>query len=43
VRASWPVNLALGVAALSVLWLGVAPGTILSAAEQAVSVLSGGG
>ena len=41
--ASWPVNVALGVAALSMLWLGVAPNTLLSAAEQAVTALAGGG
>ena len=43
VGASWPVNVALGVAALSMLWLGVAPNTLLSAAEQAVTALAGGG
>lgn len=42
VGASWPVNLALGVATLSLVWLGVAPGTLLGAAERAVSVLGGG-
>ena len=41
--ASWPVNVALGVAALCVLWLGVAPATILDAAERAVVVLMAGG
>ena len=41
--ASWPVNVALGVAALCMLWLGVAPGAILDAAEQAVVVLMAGG
>ena len=41
--ASWPVNVALGVAALCMLWLGVAPATILDAAEQAVVVLMAGG
>ena len=40
VGASWPVNVALGVATLALLWLGVAPGTLLGAAEQAVSVLA---
>ena len=40
---SWPVNVALGVAALCMLWLGVAPGTILGAAEQAAVVLLAGG
>ena len=43
VRGSWPVNLALGVATLSMLWLGVAPGTLLGAAERAVAALAGGG
>jgi NADH-quinone oxidoreductase subunit N len=43
VGASWPVNVALGVATLSMLWLGVAPNTLLSAAEQAVTALAGGG
>ena len=42
VGASWPVNVALGIAALSMLWLGVAPGTLLAAAERAVTVLAGG-
>ena len=42
VRASWPVNVALGVATLALLWLGVAPMTLLGAAERAVSVLAGG-
>ena len=41
--ASWPVNVALGVAALCMLWLGVAPGAILDAAERAVVVLMAGG
>ena len=41
--ASWPVNVALGVAALCMLWLGVAPGAILDAAERAVVVLVAGG
>ena len=41
--ASWPVNVALGVAALCMLWLGVAPHTILDAAERAVVVLMAGG
>ena len=41
--ASWPVNVALGVAALCMLWLGVAPDTILDAAERAVVVLTAGG
>lgn len=41
--ASWPVNVALGVAALCMLWLGVAPATILDAAERAVVVLMAGG
>jgi NADH-quinone oxidoreductase subunit N len=41
--ASWPVNVALGVAALCMLWLGVAPTTILDAAERAVVVLMAGG
>ena len=41
--ASWPVNVALGIAALSMLWLGVAPDTILGAAERAVLVLAAGG
>ena len=40
VGASWPVNVALGIATLALLWLGVAPGTLLGAAEQAVSVLA---
>lgn len=40
--ASWPANIALGVATLALLWLGVAPGTLLGAAETAVTVLSGG-
>jgi NADH-quinone oxidoreductase subunit N len=43
VGASWPVNVALGVATLCMLWLGVWPATLLSAAEQAVTVLAGGG
>ena len=43
VGASWPVNVALGVATLVLLWLGVAPGTLLGAAEQAVSVLERAG
>ncbi len=43
VGASWPVNVALGVATLSMLWLGVAPNTLLSAAEQAATALAGGG
>ena len=42
VRASWPVNVALGVATLALVWLGVAPMTLLGAAERAVSVLAGG-
>ncbi len=42
VGASWPVNVALGVATLALVWLGVAPGTLLGAAERAVSVLGGG-
>ncbi len=42
VGASWPVNVALGVSTLALLWLGVAPGTLLGAAERAVSVLGGG-
>ncbi len=42
-RASWPVNVALGVAALCMLWLGVAPGAVLDAAERAVVVLVAGG
>jgi NADH-quinone oxidoreductase subunit N len=41
--ASWPVNVALGVAALSMLWLGVAPAMILGAAERAAVVLLSGG
>ena len=41
--ASWPVNLALGVAALSMLWLGVAPATMLNAAERAAAALLAGG
>ena len=40
---SWPVNVALGVAALCMIWLGVAPGAILSAAERAAVVLLAGG
>ena len=40
---SWPVNVALGVAALCMIWLGVAPDTILGAAEQAAVVLMNGG
>ena len=42
IGASWPVNVALGLAALSMLWLGIAPGTLLGAAEQAVVALAGG-
>ncbi len=42
VGASWPVNVALGVATLALVWLGVAPGSLLGAAERAVSVLGGG-
>ena len=42
VGASWPANVALGVATLALLWLGVAPDTLLGAAETAVTVLSGG-
>ena len=42
VGASWPVNVALGVATLALLWLGIAPATLLSAAEQAVAALAGG-
>ena len=41
--ASWPVNVALGVAALCMLWLGVAPAIILGAAERAAVVLLSGG
>ena len=41
--ASWPVNVALGVAALCMLWLGVAPSHLLGAAERAVVVLMAGG
>ena len=40
---SWPVNVALGVAALCMIWLGVAPGAILGAAERAAIVLLAGG
>ena len=40
---SWPVNVALGVAALCMIWLGVAPDTILGAAEQAAVILMNGG
>ena len=40
---SWPVNVALGVAALCMIWLGVAPGVIVSAAERAAVVLLAGG
>lgn len=40
---SWPVNVALGVAALCMIWLGVAPAMILGAAEQAAVVLLAGG
>ena len=40
---SWPVNVALGAAALCMIWLGVAPGVILGAAEQAAVVLLAGG
>ena len=42
IGASWPVNVALGVAALSMLWLGIAPGSLLTAAELAVVALAGG-
>ena len=42
IAASWPVNVALGLAALSVLWLGIAPDSLLTMAEQAVTALSGG-
>lgn len=42
IKASWPVNVALGLAALSVLWLGIAPDTLLEMAEQAVAALAGG-
>ena len=42
VGASWPANVALGVATLALVWLGVAPATLLGAAERAVSVLAGG-
>lgn len=41
--ASWPVNVAVSVAALSMLWLGIAPATILAAAERAAAVLLGSG
>ena len=41
--ASWPVNLAVGVAALCVIWLGVAPVVIFRAAERAAVVLLAGG
>jgi hypothetical protein len=37
------VNVALGVAALCMIWLGVALATILGAAEQAAVVLLAGG
>ena len=40
---SWPVNVALGVAALCMIWLGVAPGVIVGAAERAAVVLLAGG
>ena len=40
---SWPVNVALGAAALCMIWLGVAPGAILGAAERAAVVLLAGG
>ena len=40
---SWPVNVAVGVAALCVIWLGVAPVVIFRAAEQAAVVLLSGG
>ncbi len=40
---SWPVNVALGVAALCMIWLGVAPAAILEAAEWAVVVLRASG
>ena len=40
---SWPVNVALGVAALCMIWLGVAPGVIVTAAERAAVVLLAGG
>ncbi len=40
---SWPVNVALGVAALCMIWLGVAPGIIVTAAERAAFVLLAGG
>ena len=40
---SWPVNVAVGVAALCVIWLGVAPVVIFRAAEQAAVVLLAGG
>lgn len=43
IGASWPVNVALGVAALCMIWLGVAPDPLLGAAEQAVTVLMAGG
>ena len=42
VGASWPVNVALGIATLAILWLGVAPTPLLGAAEKAVAVLAGG-
>ncbi len=43
VSASWPVNVALGIATLALLWLGVAPGTLLATAEKAVTALAAGG
>ena len=40
---SWPVNVAVGVAALCVIWLGVAPVAMFRAAERAAVVLLAGG
>ena len=42
VGASWPVHIALGIATLATLWLGIAPGAMLMAAENAVGALAGG-
>ena len=42
VQASWPAHLAVGTATLATVWLGVAPATVLTAAERAVAALAGG-
>ena len=41
ITTSAPSWVALGVAGAAILWLGIAPGTILKAAESAVTALSG--